>query len=125
VTPVEEVMRTLDDAVRAGKVRHIGLSDVPAWYAARAQTLAELRGQERIPLLQLERARWAADLPPRLQMPILRTQIEISLHEGRGELESAREKMSELEAYVTSLHDEAQRKAALASLERWKAELSG
>jgi aryl-alcohol dehydrogenase-like predicted oxidoreductase len=30
VTPAEEVMRTLDDLVRAGKVRHIGLSDVPA-----------------------------------------------------------------------------------------------
>jgi aryl-alcohol dehydrogenase-like predicted oxidoreductase len=30
VTPVEEVMRTLDDLVRAGKVRHLGLSDVPA-----------------------------------------------------------------------------------------------
>ncbi|MDW9587631.1 aldo/keto reductase [Sinorhizobium meliloti] len=41
MTPVEEVMRTLDDLVRAGKIRHAGLSDVPAWYAARAQTWAE------------------------------------------------------------------------------------
>src|SRR5579871_4374206 len=31
VTPVEEVASTLNDLVRAGKVRHIGLSDVPAW----------------------------------------------------------------------------------------------
>jgi aryl-alcohol dehydrogenase-like predicted oxidoreductase len=54
VTPVEEVIRTLDDLVRAGKVRHIGLSDVPAWYAARAQTLAETRGYEPLALLQLE-----------------------------------------------------------------------
>ncbi len=54
VTPVEEVMRTLDDAVRAGKVRHMGFSDVPAWYAARAQTLAEVRGYEPLALLQLE-----------------------------------------------------------------------
>jgi aryl-alcohol dehydrogenase-like predicted oxidoreductase len=54
VTPVEEVMRTLDDLVRAGKVRHIGLSDVPAWYAARAQTLAEARHYEPLALLQLE-----------------------------------------------------------------------
>ena len=41
ITPVEEVMRTLDDLVRAGKIRHAGLSDVPGWYAARAQTWAE------------------------------------------------------------------------------------
>jgi aryl-alcohol dehydrogenase-like predicted oxidoreductase len=54
VTPVEEVMRTLDDLVRAGKVRHVGFSDVPAWYAARAQTLCEQRGYERLALLQLE-----------------------------------------------------------------------
>lgn len=54
VTPVEDVMRTLDDLVRSGKVRHIGLSDVPAWYAARAQTLAEIRGYEPPAVLQLE-----------------------------------------------------------------------
>ncbi|NUT50231.1 MAG: aldo/keto reductase, partial [Saccharothrix sp.] len=41
ITPVEEVLRTFDDLVRAGKIRHAGLSDVPAWYAARAQTLAD------------------------------------------------------------------------------------
>jgi len=54
VTPVDEVMRTLEDLVRSGKVRHIGLSDVPAWYASRAQTMAELRGSEPICALQLE-----------------------------------------------------------------------
>ncbi|MCY1061140.1 MULTISPECIES: aldo/keto reductase [Nannocystis] len=54
LTPVEEVMSTLDDLVRAGKVRYIGLSDVPAWYLARAQTIAELRGSERLAGLQLE-----------------------------------------------------------------------
>ncbi|MEV4149215.1 aldo/keto reductase [Amycolatopsis sp. NPDC049691] len=41
LTPVEEVVRTLDDLVRAGKIRYAGLSDVPAWYAARAQSIAE------------------------------------------------------------------------------------
>ncbi|HET8646946.1 MAG TPA: aldo/keto reductase, partial [Vicinamibacteria bacterium] len=50
----DEVMRTLDDLVRDGKVRHVGFSDVPAWYAARAQTLAELRGWEKVAALQLE-----------------------------------------------------------------------
>lgn len=47
-------MRTLDDLVRSGKVRYVGLSDVPAWYAARAQTLAEFRGFEPVSALQLE-----------------------------------------------------------------------
>ncbi|MEM8964106.1 MAG: aldo/keto reductase [Acidobacteriota bacterium] len=54
VTPAEEVMRTFDDLVRSGKVRHVGLSDVPAWYASRAQTIAELRGYEPVSALQLE-----------------------------------------------------------------------
>ena len=40
VTPVEEVLQTFGDLVRAGKIRYFGLSDVPAWYAAKAATLA-------------------------------------------------------------------------------------
>ncbi|MBI0300281.1 aldo/keto reductase [Streptomyces sp. PRKS01-29] len=43
-TPVEEVMRALDDLVRTGKVLYIGVSDWPAWEIAQANTLAELRG---------------------------------------------------------------------------------
>lgn len=43
-TPTEELMRGLDDLVRSGKVRYIGLSDAPAWIVSRANTLAELRG---------------------------------------------------------------------------------
>ncbi|MBT2382176.1 aldo/keto reductase [Streptomyces sp. ISL-11] len=43
-TPVEEVMRALDDLVRAGKVLYIGVSDWPAWEIAQANTVAELRG---------------------------------------------------------------------------------
>lgn len=54
ITPAEEVMRTFDDLVRSGKVRYVGLSDTPAWYAARAQTLAEWRGYEPLSTLQLE-----------------------------------------------------------------------
>jgi aryl-alcohol dehydrogenase-like predicted oxidoreductase len=54
ITPVEEVMRTLDDLVRSGKVRHVGFSDVPAWYAAKGATLAQLRGWEAPVALQLE-----------------------------------------------------------------------
>lgn len=54
LTEPEEVMRTLDDLVRAGKIHHIGLSDVPAWYAMRAQTVAEFRGLEPVSSVQLE-----------------------------------------------------------------------
>jgi aryl-alcohol dehydrogenase-like predicted oxidoreductase len=54
LTPVEEVMETLDTLVREGKVRYLGLSDTPAWYLSRAQTIAELRGRARIAALQLE-----------------------------------------------------------------------
>ena len=44
VTPPEETLRVLDDLVTAGKVRYVGLSDVPAWVAAQAQTIAQFRG---------------------------------------------------------------------------------
>ncbi len=54
VTPAEEVMSTLDDLVRSGKVRYIGFSNCSGWYLARAQTIAELRGYEHICALQLE-----------------------------------------------------------------------
>jgi aryl-alcohol dehydrogenase-like predicted oxidoreductase len=43
-TPIEEVMRGLDDLVRQGKVLYVGVSDTPAWEVARANTLAALRG---------------------------------------------------------------------------------
>ncbi|MFF8608943.1 aldo/keto reductase [Streptomyces sp. NPDC015346] len=43
-TPLEELMRALDDAVRSGKVLYVGVSDAPAWVVARANTLAEWRG---------------------------------------------------------------------------------
>ncbi len=54
VTPVEEVVNTLADLVRSGKIRYYGFSDTPAWYVARAYTLAELQGKERVAALQLE-----------------------------------------------------------------------
>jgi aryl-alcohol dehydrogenase-like predicted oxidoreductase len=54
MTPAEEVMSTIDALVRDGKVRYFGMSDIPAWYAARAHTIAELRGWEKISAFQLE-----------------------------------------------------------------------
>jgi aryl-alcohol dehydrogenase-like predicted oxidoreductase len=44
MTPIEELMRALDDAVRSGKVLYVGISDAPAWVVSRANTLAETRG---------------------------------------------------------------------------------
>lgn len=52
-TPVEEVMRGLDDLVRAGKTLYIGISDSPAWMVSQANMLADLRGWSRFIGLQL------------------------------------------------------------------------
>ena len=54
MTPVEEVMRGLDDLVRQGKILYAGISDAPAWWIAQANTLAELRGWSRFAGLQIE-----------------------------------------------------------------------
>jgi aryl-alcohol dehydrogenase-like predicted oxidoreductase len=53
-TPVDEIMRGLDDLVRAGKILYIAVSDTPAWRIAQANTLAELRGWSRFIALQVE-----------------------------------------------------------------------
>ena len=53
-TPIDETLRALDDLVRAGKVRYIGVSDTPAWKSAQAQVLAELRGWTGFAGLQIE-----------------------------------------------------------------------
>jgi aryl-alcohol dehydrogenase-like predicted oxidoreductase len=44
VTPVEEVLETMSALVRSGKIRYYGLSNAPAWYAAKMATLAQVRG---------------------------------------------------------------------------------
>jgi aryl-alcohol dehydrogenase-like predicted oxidoreductase len=54
ITPVEEVVRGLDDLVRAGKVLYVGISDAPAWWIAGANTLAQLRGWTAFVGLQIE-----------------------------------------------------------------------
>ena len=64
-TPVEEVLRGMDDLVRSGKVVYVGISDTPAWQVSRMQAIADLRG-------------WA---------PLVALQIEYSLVERTGERE--------------------------------------
>lgn len=59
-TPIEEIMRGLDDLVRAGSVHYVGLSDSPAWLVAQANTLAAFRGwspfvAEQVPYSLVER----------------------------------------------------------------------
>lgn len=44
LTPVEEIMRGLDDTVRAGKVLYLGISDTPAWIISYANAIAQERG---------------------------------------------------------------------------------
>ena len=54
LTPIDEVMRGLDDLVRQGKVNYIGISDTPAWIISKGQTLAELMGWSKFVALQVE-----------------------------------------------------------------------
>ncbi|KQY01390.1 aldo/keto reductase [Massilia sp. Root133] len=53
-TPPDEVLRALDDLVRAGKVLYLGICNTPAWRAAQLQTIADLRGWSRFVALQIE-----------------------------------------------------------------------
>jgi aryl-alcohol dehydrogenase-like predicted oxidoreductase len=53
-TPVEEILRAMDDLVRAGKVLYVGISDAPAWQVSRMQAIADLRGWAPLIALQIE-----------------------------------------------------------------------
>ncbi|MCF7804059.1 MAG: aldo/keto reductase [Candidatus Marinimicrobia bacterium] len=52
-TPLEETLRTLDDLVRQGKVRYIGLSNYLAWQAATALGIQEKEGLEKFVTAQM------------------------------------------------------------------------
>ncbi|HMD80243.1 MAG TPA: aldo/keto reductase, partial [Anaerolineales bacterium] len=71
VTPVEEVMRALDDLVRAGKVLYVGISDTPAWVVSQANAIAELRGWSRFVAYQGEYS-LASRAPERDILPMTR-----------------------------------------------------
>lgn len=62
VTPVEEIVRTLGDLVRAGKIRYYALSDMPAWFAMKAATIAAERGVPGPIAMQLEYSLVARDV---------------------------------------------------------------
>ncbi len=54
ITASDEIMRAMDDLVRAGKINYIGFSDFPAWRIARAATIAEIRGWAPVIAVQME-----------------------------------------------------------------------
>lgn len=71
VTPVEEIIQTLGDLVRAGKIRYYALSDMPAWLAMKAATIA---AERRVPgpiAMQLEYSLVARDIE-REHLPVAR-----------------------------------------------------
>ncbi len=53
-TPIEEMMRALDDMVKSGKILYIGISDAPAWIVSQANTLANLKGWTEFASIQIE-----------------------------------------------------------------------
>ncbi len=71
LTPIEEIMRGLDDLARAGKIVHAGLSNFSAWRLASAATLAELRGWTPLAVLQLQYNLLCRDLD-REHLPLAR-----------------------------------------------------
>ena len=53
-TPIDETMAALEDLVRAGKVRYLGVSDTPAWKVVEANLTARFRGWSSFIGLQIE-----------------------------------------------------------------------
>ncbi len=53
-TPIEEMMRALDDMVKSGKILYIGISDAPAWVVSQANMLANLKGWTEFVSIQIE-----------------------------------------------------------------------
>ncbi len=52
ITPLEETMRGLEDVVRSGKVRYLGISNHPAWMVAKANGIAEKMGWTKFVAMQ-------------------------------------------------------------------------
>lgn len=54
LTPPDEILRAFDDLVTAGKILHVGVSNVPAWQIARMQTIAQLKDMAPLIAIQIE-----------------------------------------------------------------------
>ncbi|MDO0932605.1 aldo/keto reductase [Streptomyces sp. DG2A-72] len=53
-TPVEEILRGMDDLVRQGKILYVAICNAPAWQVSRMQAIADLRGWSPLVALQIE-----------------------------------------------------------------------
>ncbi|HTY33219.1 aldo/keto reductase [Mycobacterium sp.] len=53
-TPVEEILRGMDDLVRQGKVLYVAICNAPAWQVSRMQAITDLRGWSPLVALQIE-----------------------------------------------------------------------
>ena len=76
-TPVEEVMRGLDDLVRAGKVLYVGVSDTPAWIISQANTLAALGGWT--PFVGLQVPYSLVERPPERELLPMAQALELTV----------------------------------------------
>jgi aryl-alcohol dehydrogenase-like predicted oxidoreductase len=65
-TPIDETLAALEDLVRSGKVRYIGVSDTPAWKVAQANVMAQFRG-------------WAAFIGLQIEYSLLERSVEQEL----------------------------------------------
>ncbi|WP_295675947.1 aldo/keto reductase [uncultured Mucilaginibacter sp.] len=54
LTPIDEVLRGMDDLIKQGKINYAAISDTPAWVVAKGNTLAELMGWSQLVALQVE-----------------------------------------------------------------------
>lgn len=54
ITPIDEILRALDDLIKQGKVTYAAISDTPAWVVSKGNTLAELMGWSQFIALQVE-----------------------------------------------------------------------
>lgn len=55
-TPIDEIMRGLDDLISQGKVHYVGASNFPAWWLAKANTMADFQGWSPLVATQVEYA---------------------------------------------------------------------
>jgi aryl-alcohol dehydrogenase-like predicted oxidoreductase len=54
LTPIDEVLRGIDDLIRQGKVNYAAISDTPAWVVSMGNTLAAANGLTQFSALQVE-----------------------------------------------------------------------
>lgn len=76
VTPVEEIIQTLQNLVAAGKIRYYALSDMPAWVAMKAATISNERRRPAPIAMQFEYSLVARDIE--------REHVPVALDAGMG-----------------------------------------